>query len=1717
MGHDIRGYRGLVKGRTVGKLSDTVGRLKGRPPRRAGRVAALAACLCLALMAGTGSAAMAGGLSRPSLSFGRLPLSFERVPAARPGQVAYQAHGPGYGLLLKPRGASLVVGGGCRLDLSLVGADAHASLVGEAPLPGKVSYLLGKDPRGWRCGLSTYFRVRSRGVYPGTDLLYYGRLGHLEYDFVLAPGASPDRIRLKVRGARSLSITPQGDLVLRTGAGDVRQLKPRVYQQAAGVRREMRGSYVLHGADEVGFQVARYDRTRPLVIDPVLTYSTYLGGTKSDNVSAVAVDASGCAYLAGGTQSAGLPGHVGGTTQDSVDAFVTKLNPSGSAALYTVYLGGSKMDSARALAVDSNGAAYVAGFTQSPDLPTTEAVQSTFGSTVTAGSPMIPSDAFVAKVSPNGAALDYCTYLGGTASDLASGIAVDATGSACVVGMTSSPNFPVVAALQGTLHGASDAFVAKLNPTGSALVFSTYLGGSGSDGANAVAVGAGGSLYVCGYTESTDFPTQAPFQPAAGGGEDAFVCKLNATGSALSYSTYLGGTKDEEGYGIGVDSTGAAIVAGFTDSPNFPTHAPLQPSLAGGSDVFILKLNAAGSALAYSTYLGGSGGDYAMGMAVGTSGDVTVVGSTSSTDFPTLDPLQSLRGSIDGFVSRLDASGASLAFSTYLGGSGFDTAVAVAADSSGNAYVGGQTNSSDFPVASAMGASLAGLEDGFITKLSPSPPELSASPTSAPNDARATITFTSHKGKHIATGATVKLSLAGQPDITAGKVTVAADGLSATAEFDLTGSPPGRRDVTITNPDGTTLGQARAFEVLQAYALLVEPPIAESGQGSVPITVREAHGAAIFGDAFRVKLSQGEGADSAETSATPSANGTSLTATLNLTWTAAGTWDLVIQKMGGGANLTLSKGFVVTPVGAQRLKVTPSSTSQAAPVTVTLSEVHGQTPFEPGTTVSLVRAGETGIPGTSVSAAGDHATLTATFDLTGKTVGSWDVVVTLPDGTTITQPRGFSLSTLAVLDSVQPRVGRDSAVVTLTVRGSGLSAGSTLKLQRGGDAPIPGTVPTFSADETTATASFDLRSRSLGAWDLTVTDSLGNGASAQRAFTIGHPTLTVSPLVAANDAPVQVTLHEVQGIPFEAGSTVKLSLPGGPEVAGTGVVIPTSGDALTAAFDLTGKPAGAWNLVLTYPDGATATVPLVVEKPLPALLVTPTVGYTGYPVMLVIYDQRAKHLFDATSVARLSRTGEADVVGTGTAARADGLTLTATFDLASRAPGVYDLTVTRGDGTTTSLEKAFTLRKPVSISQWSPHVARDRVPVKLSVKGTGLASDCALQLLRGSLVLSPVAAPTCSADESTMEATFDLRGRPLGSYTIRVMDPYGNSATWSDAFALCEPLIDASPAAVMNLGPQTVTLNEEHGLPFEPGTTVRLARTGQADIPGTNLTSGADGRSATVTFDLTGREPGNWSLVVTYPDGATGITSFTLGSAWVRPAERILYAVAVQSLWLQTPQQPGLRLSNVQVSLAQGATVVPAASVVPIGAGQGLKAVFDLRNQPRGDYDVRLTYPDGHTQVLLSAVSVMDPQITLAWPWNSVLPMPTDLTLQSYPGVAFTPGCTIRLSRMGQPDLPITGVAVREDGGAITGRVDLSQATSGTYDVTVTDPAGHAMTANGPLYTRDPQPVLSTRRAANLEVARLVISDVSGLPAFPENVSVALTREGHAPIPGTAL
>lgn len=755
--------------------------------------------------AATTKTATAEQRSQVRASLGALPLAFEANEGQSDPRVKYLARGNGYTLFLTAndavfavhsssraqsaatgrfdrmrgrRAAVLSEGKSAAIHMQMLGANAHPAILAGSQAPGVINYYIGNDRSRWHEGVKQYSSVDYRDVYPGVDVVYHGEQRQLEFDFIVAPGASAGPIQLGFSGASRIATDDAGNLVLSSSAGDVLLHKPVAYQEKNGQREPVEVAFQEMGANEVGFALGAYDHNRELVIDPTLTYATYFGGNNEDEIFGIAIDSKNNVYVTGESESTtGFPGGDA-PTANKFYVFVSKLTSSG-VLTYTTFLGGTpnstntNNDSGYAVAADSSGSAYVTGITDSTTFPIvspTTAPQPTKGDnggncTNLKGSNSACSDAFALKLNSTGTPV-WSTFIGGQNADDGYAIALDSMGNVWVAGDTFSSSFypnshATTTPLYTDFNNGStlspppdDGFVVEINNAGTApFLYSTYLGGSFADQVNGIAIDGSNNVYVTGETGSTDFPTTGGAYKTTCGSDgncnahngavydDAFVTKITAGGGSLSYSTYIGGSSDDYAFGIAVDGSGDAYITGQTTDDDTHTTPPVPyPTTSGAysptynssasSNAFVTEVNPNGTGLVYSTFLGGSVQDYGNGIAVDQFGDTYVTGGTLSSNFPVTNGSTLNNGanttSSDAFVTEFLIGGAQLGFSTYLGGSGNENAQAsgaygsIALDSSNNMWVAGSTNSTNFPTAGTPAESAygGGPYDGFIAEYS---------------------------------------------------------------------------------------------------------------------------------------------------------------------------------------------------------------------------------------------------------------------------------------------------------------------------------------------------------------------------------------------------------------------------------------------------------------------------------------------------------------------------------------------------------------------------------------------------------------------------------------------------------------------------------------------------------------------------------------------------------------------------------------------------------------------------------------------------------------------------------------------------------------------------------------------------------------------------------------------------------------------------------------
>lgn len=1116
--------------------------------------------------------------ARMAADYGRLPMSFEANQGQSDPQVRFLSRGNGYSLFLTDREAVLALrrpeknapgangplprplakdtASAFRTDvvrMQLEGAAPGPRVAGANKLSGTANYFIGRDQKDWRTGVPTYGRVEYSNVYPGIDLAYYGNQQQLEYDFIVAPNADPHSIRLHFEGAKTLRLVSNGDLEVVTSNGRIAFHKPVLYQDANGEREPVEGRFASIARNTVGFVTGNYDHTRPLVIDPTLVYSTYLGGTTGDAATAIAIDSAGDAYVTGFSDSSNFPvtsgvfQTVNKTPSGSSTAFVAKMNSTGTALVYATYLGGSTDDYANAIAVDSSGDAFIAGETESADFPsTTGAFQTSSGN----GGTFFTG--FVTELNPSGTALVYSTFLGGTdgqfdspTGENARDIALDGNGDAFIVGYTASTDFPTTTgAFQTSITNFDGAgFVAELNPAGTGLIYATLLGGgSGGSQANAIVLDSAGDAYVGGFTGSHDFPvTTNAVQPQFLSGSNvtaAFVTKLNPTGTAALYSTFLGGStlseSDGQGdavYAIAIDAAGDAFVAGETASTTFPVTSGafqttnLNPNGDEQSSGFVAKLNPTGESLVYSTYLGGNYPTVVYAVQVDSSGNAYVAGNTLASNFPvtsgalqSTDPTTSTFGS--GFISELNPQGSELLNSTYLGGTNGSIIFGLSLDSSFNVYVAGATPSTNFPVTpGAFQSTNNDSEFGFPTSSAfISKINLSA----ATSKIATTTTITASPNPQVAGGIvtfTVTVTPESGSGTPTGNITTTIDG-NAGPTLPLTNGTVSYSTSSLASGSHTIVATYGGDTNYSGSSGSVDETIQAASSSAASISVVSGSGqTAVYGSAFAnplvviVKDSSGNpvsgatvtfsgaGLKFSSNTATTGSNGE---ASVTATAVAAGPLTAIASTNGvtGTASFSLNATPVVLTVTATNVTVPYDQPIPALTYTIT--------GFINGDTVSVV----TGTPAESTTATLGSAPGSYPITITQGTLSAANYTFTFASGTlTIT-----ALPTAAT-PTFNPPAGTYTSAQSVTISDS--TSGATIYYTTDGSTP------------TTSSATFS-NSINVASSETVKAIAVASGYSSSTvgtaAYTINLPpasfTLSASPtsITVNSGQPASITL-----------------------------------------------------------------------------------------------------------------------------------------------------------------------------------------------------------------------------------------------------------------------------------------------------------------------------------------------------------------------------------------------------------------------------------------------------------------------------------------------------------------------------------------------------------------------------------------------------------------
>ena len=606
------------------------------------------------------------------------------------------------------------------VSINTEGLNKNAKAIPSGQFNGYFNYFIGNDAGNWASFVHLFNEVLVQDVYPGISIRYYFDKGLIRYDYIVKPGADLTQINLNILGSDGYNINNKGELTLETSVGKIFHGKLYAYQQFGNTNKEVSCSFIKNRNGSIGINTENYNHALALVIDPLI-YSTFIGGFDNEKAASIAVDINDFAYITGYTESTDYPTVLGSydvSHNGYKDIFITKLSTTGSGLEYSTFMGGSGTESATQIAVDTNGNAYLTGYTESSNFPTTSLA---YEVTNKGG-----SDVFVTILNSSGGTLDYSTYIGGSSDDRGNAIAFDSIGNIYITGFTESANYPTISSSFDITHnGLGDVFVTKFDPYyGYVLSYSTFLGGTGFDNGTSIALDANGNVFVTGYTESSNYPTKfGSYDRTFNGVWDVFVTELDAIGSNLIYSTFIGGASTDNAYSIAIDNAGNAYITGYTESATYPITAGVYDATYNGYfDAFVTKLNASGSTLVYSTFIGGSNDDICNSIFADKKGYAIFTGSTSSTNYPSTSGAYdaTFNGSSDVFISKLNSNGTNLLFSTFIGGADDESTVGIAMDGFGSAYVAGSTTSANYPTSSGTYDRTLNLGfDLFVSKILP--------------------------------------------------------------------------------------------------------------------------------------------------------------------------------------------------------------------------------------------------------------------------------------------------------------------------------------------------------------------------------------------------------------------------------------------------------------------------------------------------------------------------------------------------------------------------------------------------------------------------------------------------------------------------------------------------------------------------------------------------------------------------------------------------------------------------------------------------------------------------------------------------------------------------------------------------------------------------------------------------------------------------------------
>jgi len=1474
---------------------------------------------------------------RIAAAYPNLPLFFEANHGQTDPEVKFIARGAGYSIFLTPSGVTMTLsdhpaspgdsetGRLSVVKMSLIEASRQPVMIGVDPQPGHSHYFTGRSCEQWQSDLPHFGQVRYQEVWPGIDLALYGNQRHLEYDFVVSPGADPGRIGLAFDGLEAMELSSAGDLHLTLPGGQVIQKSaPIIYQEFDGARQLIEGKFVLSADRQVRFKIGAYNPDLPLVIDPVLLYSSYLGGSGDEAGHDIVVDPEGSAYIIGSTTSANFPTTAGAydtaASPFGSDVFVTKLDPAGATLLYSTYLGGAGEDHGYALAIDGSQNVYLTGFTQSADFPTTAGAfdPSHLG---------VDSDAFVAKLNATGANLLYSTYLGGAGDEYAYGIDIDGSLQPVVAGLTYSSGFPTTpGAYDSTYNGSGDAFVTRLNAAGTGLIYSTFLGGAALDEARDIVM-AGGHAYVTGATASLTFPaTGGAYDLTRNGGVDAFVLKLNTTGSGLSYGTFLGGAGDETGYGLAVEATGEAHVAGTTSSANLPVSAgAYDTGYSGNIDGFVASLDAAGAHLLYGTYLGGAGMDKALAIDLDGQRQSAVTGFTQSGDFSTTpgayDALHG--GGNDIFVTRLRGNGAGLLYSTFIGGANSEDANAIALTGSADAFIAGQTYGSFPTTPGAYDPTAAAPREAVVAKLSllNNAPLISglADQTTAEDVPAGPLGFTisdyeSPAGSLVVTGRSSNQALVPDAHIHFG-----GGGAGRTVRLLPAANMSGSAVITISVSDGTEVTSA-AFTLtvspvndLPTLSGLADQTTAEDvPAGPISFTVGDVETPAAD---LTLAASVSDPALAPEADIVFGGSGAARTVTIRPAPDQFGSAVITIRVSDGQASVSQSFTLTVAAIDdAPAISAIENpSTDEDTPVGPISFEI-GDVETPPDRLTLTAASSDPGlVPVENILFGGSGATRSVTITPAANRFGVVTLTVTVSDGANQTGA-AFSLTVSAVNDGptltdiADQTTAEDIPAGPIAFAISDIETpADSLSLTASSSNPslAPVTGIRFGGSGANRTVTLTPAANMAGSALITVT--VGDGAATQSdnfwltvAPVNDGPTLSdIGPQTINEDTttgPLHFTIGDVETAP--AGLILTGSAADPALVPASGIVFGGSGANRTVSVTPAAQMYGSTIMTLSASDGIavtsrsfTLTVNPVNDAPLISPIADQAIDEDGIagPISLSLSDIEtpAGSLILSAAVSDEGLVPVENIIFGGSGAHR-----TVTLSPANNMYGSVIITLFVSDGSASTLETfrltIHPINDPPTISNMAHRtIDEDTVagPIHFTIGDAETpASSLTLSASSSDLGLVPTENLVLAGSGAQRTLTVSPAANRSGSVTIRLTVGDGQETT-SESFVLTVgpvndppslfPIADQSTDEDAAAGPVSFTIDDLETDPDE------LKLSGSAAdpdlIPAAHIVFSGSGASRKVTLTPAANQYGSTLITIALSDGTAVTTgAFTL-------------------------------------------------------------------------------------------------------------------------------------------------------------------------------------------------------------------------------------------------